>query len=122
MVAALGGPSDLLERPDDHLAAAPVQRPVMAEGVVTAMDCRAVGLVITGLGGNRARETDAIDPAVGLTNIAGVGARLGAERPLAVVHARDVAAAEQAERALREAITIGDDAPAARPVVAGRIE
>jgi thymidine phosphorylase len=122
MVAALGGPSDLLERPDDHLAAAPVQRPVMADGVVTAMDCRAVGLVITGLGGNRARETDAIDPAVGLTNIAGVGAQLGRERPLAIVHARDEAAAEQAERALREAITVGDIVPAARPVVAGRIE
>ena len=35
-------------------------------GVLAAIDCRAVGLVVTGLGGNRAREDDVIDPAVGL--------------------------------------------------------
>jgi thymidine phosphorylase len=121
MVAALGGPGDLLERPDDHLASAPVQRPVMADGIVTAMDCRAVGLVITGLGGNRARETDTIDPAVGLTNVAAVGERLSADRPLAVIHARDEAGAEEAERALRAAVRLGEEAPPERPVVAGRI-
>jgi thymidine phosphorylase len=121
MVAALGGPADLMERPEDHLPRAPVQRPVLAEGVVTGMDCRAVGLVITGLGGNRARETDAIDPAVGLTDVAAVGERLGPERPLAVIHARDEAGAEQAEHALRAAVRLGELAPEERPVVAGRI-
>jgi len=121
MVAALGGPADLIERPDDHLASAPVQRPVIAEGVVTGMDCRAVGLVVTGLGGNRARETDAIDPAVGLADVAPVGAQLGPDRPLAVIHARDDGAAEQAERALRAAVQIGEEVPPERPVVAGRI-
>jgi thymidine phosphorylase len=121
MVAALGGPADLMERPDDHLATAPVQRPVIADGVVTGMDCRAVGLVITGLGGNRARETDAIDPAVGLSDVAPVGTALGPDRPLAIVHARDAARAEQAERALRAAVRLGELAPTERPVVAGRV-
>jgi thymidine phosphorylase len=121
MIAALGGPADLMENPDAHLACAPVQRPVIADGVVTGMDCRAVGLVITGLGGNRARETDSIDPAVGLTNLAAVGERLGPDRPLAVIHAREDAGAEQAERALRAAMRLGDEAPPERPVVAGRI-
>jgi thymidine phosphorylase len=121
MVATLGGPGDLLERPGDHLASAPVQRPVMAEGVVSGMDCRAVGLVITGLGGNRARETDTIDQTVGLTDIAPTGTRLGPDRPLAIVHARDEGSADEAERALRAAIRLGDAAPAERPVIAGRI-
>ena len=121
MVAALGGPSDLMENPDRHLAAAPVVRPVIAEGVLTGMDCRAVGLVITGLGGNRARETDTIDPAVGLTDMAQVGTTLGADRPLAVIHARNEAGAEEAERALRAAVRLGEAAPSERPVVAGRI-
>jgi thymidine phosphorylase len=121
MIAALGGPADLMENPDAHLASAPVQRPVIADGIVTGMDCRAVGLVITGLGGNRARETDSIDPAVGLTNLAAVGERLGPDRPLAVIHAREDAGAEQAERALRAAMRLGDEAPPERPVVAGRI-
>ena len=121
MVAALGGPADILERPGEHLAAAPVQRAVLAEGYVGGMDCRAVGLVVTGLGGNRARETDRIDPAVGLAQVAAVGAELGPDRPLAIVHARDEAGAEQAEQALLAAVRIGDEPPPERPVVAGRI-
>jgi thymidine phosphorylase len=123
MVAELGGPADLLERPWDHLAAAPVRRPVAPdrEGAVTGMDCRAVGLVVTGLGGNRARETDAIDPAVGLTEVAPVGAEVGPDRPLAIVHARDEAGAQAAAAALRAAVRVGAEAPQPRPAVAGRI-
>jgi thymidine phosphorylase len=122
MIAALGGPSDFVENPG-RLAAAPVTRaaaPARA-GVITGMNCRAVGLVVTGLGGNRRREDDVIDPAVGLTDIAPVGAEVGPDRPLAIVHARDEAAADEAVRALNEAVTVGDEAPAQRPVVAERI-
>ena len=123
MIAALGGPADLMEAPGRHLAAAPVERAADAarEGVVTGMDCRAVGLVVTGLGGNRRREDDVIDPAVGLTDIAPVGATVGPDRPLAVVHARDEAAADEAVAALTAAIVVGDEAPRERPVIAGRI-
>jgi thymidine phosphorylase len=121
MIAALGGPSDFVERPD--LATAPVVRaaPPQRAGFVTGMNCRAVGLVVTGLGGNRRREDDLIDPAVGLTEIAPVGALVGPDRPLAVVHAASEAAADEAVRALNEAVAVGDAAPASRPVVAGRI-
>jgi len=128
-VAELGGPADLLERPGEHLAGAPVRRAVAPTdaGIVAGMDCRAVGLVITGLGGNRASEQDRIDPAVGLTDIAPVGAEVGPDRPLAVVHARDEAGADTAEAALRAAVRVGEQggrvrcpAPAG-PAVAGRI-
>ena len=79
------------------------------------MDCRAVGLVVTGLGGNRRREDDVIDPAVGLTEIAPTGAQVGPDRPLAVVHAASEAAADEAIAALRAAVTVGDEAPPERP-------
>jgi len=116
MVAALGG--DLRGLPS-----APVVRPAAPErsGYVAAVDCRAVGLVVTALGGNRARETDAIDPAVGLAEVAPAGAAVGPDRPLALVHARSEADAESAAAALRRAVTIADEPPAPRPVVAGRI-
>jgi thymidine phosphorylase len=122
MVAALGGPSDLLDAPD-QLATAPVTRAALPArpGVIGAMDCRAVGLVVTGLGGNRRREDDVIDHAVGLTDIAPVGADVGPDRPLAVVHAADEASADEAVRALNEAVTVGEEAPPERPVIAGRI-
>jgi thymidine phosphorylase len=122
MVAALGGPADLVEAPGSYLKVAPVQRDAVPEraGFVSAVDCRAVGLAITGLGGNRAREDDDIDPAVGLSDIAPVGAEVGPDRPLAVVHARSDAAADGAVAALRAAVTIADAPPAPRPTVAAR--
>src|SRR5215203_4043485 len=85
MAAALGGPADLLDDPDRHLPGAPVRREVAGpEGVVTAIDVRALGLVVMELGGGRRRESDEIDPAVGLTDVAGLGE--DAAR-LATVHA-----------------------------------
>ena len=123
MIAALGGPGDLMEAPDRHLAVAPVVRAADAPGpgVVMRMDCRAVGLVVTGLGGNRRREDDVIDPAVGLTDIAPVGAAVGPDRPLAMVHARDRAAADEAVAALQAAVAVGEGMVPDRPVIAGRI-
>jgi thymidine phosphorylase len=123
MITALGGPADLVEAPERHLAGAPVIRAAAPErpGVVTGMNCRAVGLVVTGLGGNRRREDDVIDPAVGLTEIAPTGAQVGPDRPVAVVHAASDAAAEAATAALRAAVTVGDEPPVPRPVIAGRI-
>jgi len=123
MVRALGGPGDLLERPGEHLGAASVTRPAAPErpGCVVAMDCRALGLVVTGLGGNRRREDDVIDPAVGLSQIAGVGTQVGPDRPLAMVHARGDASAEEAVAALRAAMRVGEGAPERRPVLLGRV-
>jgi thymidine phosphorylase len=123
MVRALGGPSDLLEVPRRYVAVRPVTRAVAPErpGFVTAMDARAVGLTITGLGGNRAREDYAIDRAVGLTEIAPIGAEVGPDRPLAIVHARTEADADAAAAALRAAMTVGAEPPPPRPVVAGRV-
>jgi thymidine phosphorylase len=121
MVAALGGPSDIMENPDAHLDVAPVIREVgaEAEGVVTAHDTRALGLVVMELGGGRKVESDAIDMAVGLADVAGPGEAVGrGGRPLAVVHARDEAAADAAEAAVRAAIAVGDRPPGERPVVA----
>jgi thymidine phosphorylase len=121
MVAALGGPSDIMENPDAHLEVAPLVREVHAEaeGIVTGHDTRALGLVVMDLGGGRKVESDAIDMAVGLADVAGPGEAVGrGGRPLAVVHARDEAAADAAEAAVRAAIAVGDAAPEERPVVA----
>jgi thymidine phosphorylase len=122
MVAALGGPADIVERPDAHLPAAPIVRPVIAprRGIITAVDTRAVGLVVMGLGGGRRKPTDRVDPAVGLTAVRGLGFRTGPNRPVALVHARTEAAAAAAEAALLAAITLGDAAPPPTPIVRAR--
>jgi thymidine phosphorylase len=120
MVSELGGPADLLERPDAHLPRAPVTVPAWPArtGVVAAVDVRAVGLAVVALGGGRRREDDAVDHAVGLVEVAAPGEAVGpGGRPLAVVHARDEAAAGAAVAALRAAYVVGDEAPPTMPVV-----
>jgi thymidine phosphorylase len=120
MAAELGGPSDLLEAPDRHLRAASVVRDVepVQSGTVAAVDVRAVGIAVVGLGGGRARESDPVDHSVGFTDVAALGERVGpGERPLAVVHARDEASAEQAADALRAAFSLGDGPEQFVPIV-----
>ena len=117
MVAALGGPGDLLDAPTQYLAAAPVRRPVLQEGTVAAVATRAIGLAVIGLGGGRTRPEDAIDPRVGFTDLAGPGEARGL---LGIVHAADEASADRAEAALRAAYRMGE-APAGRPPVIERV-
>ncbi len=110
MVAALGGPSDLIEDPGRHLPAAAVVRAALPEapGVIGAMDLRQIGLAVVELGGGRRDAEDRIDHGVGLSEVAGIGEAVGPERPLALVHARSPAAAEVAECALRDAFDLGE--------------
>ena len=124
MASALGGPADLLEAPDKHLAPAPVLREVSAPraGFVTAIDARAIGVAVVALGGGRMRAQDAIDLSVGFSNLAGIGAQLELRQPLAIVHARDAASAAAAAQALITAYQIGDAPPPPRPVIVERID
>jgi thymidine phosphorylase len=123
MVAALGGPADFVERPEKYLPAAPVERAVAAprDGFVTGIATRAIGLAVVMLGGGRRRTQDGIDPAVGLSRLLPVGAQVRAGEALALVHARDEAAAEAAAAAVRNAYAIGPAKPAADRAVLRRI-
>lgn len=117
MVHGLGGPADLLEAPAQHLAVAPVQRPVPAPhaGVVAAIDTRALGLAVVQLGGGRRRPADRIDPAVGLDALLPRGVAVPTGAPLAMVHAADAASADAAVQAVRQAYRLSDDPAAAHP-------
>ena len=123
MVAALGGPTDLLERPDAYLPLPEVTVPVFPAraGFIAAEDARAIGLAIVGMAGGRVRADQAIDHAVGFTRVAPIGAEVGPERPLCLVHARTPAQAQVAAAEIRAAITIADAPPPPAPVVLERI-
>ncbi|PYE87428.1 thymidine phosphorylase [Phyllobacterium leguminum] len=105
MVALLGGPSDFISRPAHYLPAAPVIRQVPSpqKGFVGSIETRALGLAVVAFGGGRTRPEDKIDHAVGLTALQPIGAEMNAGDPLAMVHARDEAAAEAAVRAVQAA-------------------
>jgi thymidine phosphorylase len=113
MVAALGGPADLVERPGAHLMPAPTIRPVTAlrSGWLGAVDGRAIGQAIIDLGGGRTRMDDAVDPRVGFGDVLPIGSRIEAGQPIAFVHAADDMGADRGIDRYRAACTIGDVAP-----------
>lgn len=121
MVSALGGPSDLMSRPDAHLRAAPLVQAAWApkHGFVSAIDTRAVGIAVVELGGGRTRSQDPVDHAVGLTALAGLGDEVGPNRPLAVIHAQDEASLARAASRLSAAYTVSDArvAPAVSAII-----
>ncbi len=122
MIAALGGPPDMAEDWHTHLPKAPVVGEVVAPqaGYIAAMDGEALGLAVVGLGGGRRVETDRIDPAVGFTNMVGLGDQIAQGAPLCTVHAATEDAAEEAALAVQAAITIGD-VPTPGPLIIERI-
>ena len=124
MVAALGGPADIMENFAAHLPLAPVVLDVFAEtpGFVQAVDARALGMAVVELGGGRRRPQDAIDFGVGLTDLAWLGAVADEDWPLARVRARSPEAAEAAAARVRAAYEVRDAPPPAEgPVVLGRV-
>ena len=123
MVHALGGPTDLVEHPERHLAEAPLQAEVFAArpGFVQAIDTRALGLCVVKLGGGRTRPQDRVDHAVGLVALAAIGAECTATQPIAVVHARDESALREAIADVQRAYVIADAPVKPRPVILERI-
>lgn len=124
MVAAQGGPTGLLDQPGAWLPVAGVVRPLEADrdGYVAAIDTTAVGNVVVALGGGRRRAGDTINPAVGLSGLSGTGERVERGIPLAVIHAEDQAAWEEAAQKLAACFAIREDPPQKSPVIHGRID
>ncbi|RBI87610.1 thymidine phosphorylase [Rhodosalinus halophilus] len=122
MVAAMGGPVAFVEDWRRFLPEAPVIREVPATGAghVAAIDGEALGLAVVDLGGGRKVESDRVDPAVGLSEVVALGARVDKGQPLARVHAAREGQAEAAVRAVRAAIRLGA-AGEAPPLVAERV-
>ncbi|WP_303853900.1 thymidine phosphorylase [Salinicola salarius] len=110
MVHGLGGPADLAERPEDHLATAPITIDLDADraGCISAIDTRALGLGVVELGGGRRNAGDAIDHRVGLSHIAALGQRVEPGQPLLRIHAADRADAESVTQRLRAAFTLSE--------------
>ncbi|WP_028584428.1 thymidine phosphorylase [Desulfogranum mediterraneum] len=123
MVAALGGPSDFIERIESYLEPTEIIRPVYSPmaGVVQAMDTRALGMVVVAMGGGRCSASAALDYGVGLSEMISLGEQADAHRPLALVHARSEQQFLEAEQAIRRAMVIGSAAPLQQPQLVERI-
>ncbi|MEL7092413.1 MAG: thymidine phosphorylase [Pseudomonadota bacterium] len=123
MVAAMGGPVAFVDNWARFLPEATVIREVAApsDGFVTAMDGEALGHAALALGAGRAVESDAINPAVGFSDVVRLGTAVTRGQPLAVIHAARPEDADRAEAALRAAILLGPEAPHVPGLISERI-
>jgi thymidine phosphorylase len=123
MVARLGGPSDLVEKPDLYLRRADIVVPVPApaDGWLTACATRDLGLAVVELGGGRKRAQDEIDHAVGIDGIQPLGTCLAAGEPIAFVHAADEVAGKRVAEMVARCFTVSDEPPAPQPVILKKI-
>jgi pyrimidine-nucleoside phosphorylase len=119
LLAAQGADLDAMARQLalDHTA--PVVREVIADrtGCVVRCDARLIGEVIRELGGGRLTQEAAIEPSVGVDELAQPGDPVQAGALLCRLHARDAAEADKAAHRLRAAFEIGDAPPAVAPLI-----
>jgi thymidine phosphorylase len=123
MIAALGGPKDFISRAEHYLPKAPIIRAIHTQehGFVTSIATRDIGLAVISLGGGRTKPDDAIDPAVGFTDLAPIGMEMRPGDPLGFVHARNEDAADVAAATLRAAYRISAVRPKPGKVILRRI-
>ncbi len=123
MVAALGGPVDFIEKHNSYLPTANIIRDIKADrsGFVEAIDARGLGLAVVTLGGGRTRPQDAVDPSVGLTELAACGTAVSAGDVIATVHAADESGADAAQKSVLQSYSLSTDQPRPRDVIVSQI-
>jgi len=119
MIVAMGGPLGFVDNPERYLPEAPVIREITATqtGFVSAINGEALGLAVVDLGGGRQVESDLVDPAVGLSDVATLGAKIEKGQPLARVHAAREGQADRAASAVRQAVALSDTPPVKQTLV-----
>ena len=117
MIAAQGGD------PDAELATSGLVHVVTSPrpGVLTNIDALGVGMAAWRLGAGRARKEDAVSAGAGVRCLSVVGDVVEAGQPLFELYADDAAHLELGRAAIASAFVIGDEPPAARPLVLERI-
>jgi thymidine phosphorylase len=124
MVTALGGPKNLLEKPEKYLPKAKVvvQAYKAGSGTITAIDTREIGLAVIELGGGRRVAADKIDHSVGVTGLPRLGQVVEPRQLLCTIHAADRATADEAaSRIIRAYHFPSENRPADHPPVLERI-
>tara|TARA_R110001583_G_scaffold2083_1_gene15345 strand:+ start:13180 stop:14487 length:1308 start_codon:yes stop_codon:yes gene_type:complete len=110
MISALGGPSDLLEKPWRSMLKAEFIIDVLApcNGYISGMQTRDIGLSVVGLGGGRTSNEQKIDHSVGFDRILPIGTKVSKGDVLARAHASSQVSAELANKQYSKALEFSD--------------
>jgi pyrimidine-nucleoside phosphorylase len=124
LIEAQGGDPGVLEDPS-RLPRPAVQRSIDGTHTeprwVCRVDARGVAEAALRLGAGRERESDAIDPAAGITALVKVGEPVLPGQRLACLGAASEARLDLAEALLRDAITLGEGPPRPSELIKERI-
>ena len=119
MIAALGGPTNFIEKPWDSMTKANVILEVKAaqHGYIATMDTRAVGMSVVGLGGGRTAPRQKVDHTVGFDRILPLGVQVNRGEVIARVHAKDEDSANAAIAQFNNALSYSEESPELSPVI-----
>lgn len=123
MVEAQGGDSGYIYD-TGRFAKAPYCEKVLAQrdGCITHMDTESCGVASCMLGAGRETVDSVIDPAAGIILKKKTGDAVKKGEVLAELYASKQELFAAAAKRYQEAVTIGDDAPAEKPLVLARVE
>jgi thymidine phosphorylase len=117
MVAALGGPAQVLRRWQAPQAPVVQDVPASRAGTLLSMDTRSLGMAVVELGGGRRQAEDRIDPRVGFSHVLPLGQKVARGEPLLRLHAADAASARRAATQVQAAMVIGPGKGYAAPAL-----
>ena len=122
LVHAQHGDLRFVDHPD-RLPTAPHMLTLHAAeaGYIQKMACREIGVAALLLGAGREQAEHAIDHSVGLELLVKIGDRVEPGQPWIELHYRDETRRDAAIQRLHNALTIGDEAPDALPLIIDRL-
>ena len=110
MVRLQGGDPVFVESPEEFPAASTIEiLPASSAGYVTAVDADKVGRAAFILGAGRTRREDAVDFAVGVSDLKQVGESVAKGESLGRIHANATGNLEEARTLLASSFTIDND-------------
>ena len=123
MISLMGGPINFEKDFNRYLPEATTVIEVFAPkaGYLAQWDGQSLGNIVVKLGGGRLVETDQIDHAVGLSDIASIGTKLSKGSPILKIHATRLDHAEEAKKQVLTAFKLTDSAPKETDLVLKRI-
>lgn len=119
MIHALGGPSDLFDKPWQYMPQATVIKDIVVntDGFIGTMQTRDIGMAVVGLGGGRIDINRTVNHSVGFDGILPLGTKIQAGDIIARVHADSGSAAELAAQQYLQAIAITAEQAPEQPVI-----
>lgn len=123
IVREQGGDTGVIEDPDRYTPAGHIEKvTATSSGFITEMDAFSLGMVSVELGAGRKAKEDDVDPAAGFILHKKTGDAVKSGETFATLYTNNREMLDTAKKSMREAITIGEEKPAASRLILHRVD